>query len=61
MLALTRFSETLYLVVAKHFFYSAYKPPCLYFNGGGLQYIKGGDAPRGISNEPLKGTNLGVA
>ena len=29
--------------------------------GGGLQYIKGGDASRGISNEPLKGTNLGVA
>ena len=29
--------------------------------GGGLPYIKGGDARREISNEPLKGTNLGVA
>ena len=29
--------------------------------GGGLPYIKGGDACREISNEPLKGTNLGVA
>ena len=28
---------------------------------GGLPYIKGGDARREISNEPLKGTNLGVA
>ena len=28
---------------------------------GGLPYIKGGDACREISNEPLKGTNLGVA
>ena len=28
--------------------------------GGGLPYIKGGDAGK-ISNEPLKGTNLGVA
>ena len=26
---------------------------------GGLPYIKGGDARREISNEPLKGTNLG--
>ena len=29
--------------------------------GGGLPYIKGRDARREISNEPLKGTNLGVA
>ena len=29
--------------------------------GGGLPYIMGGDAHREISNEPLKGTNLGVA
>ena len=29
--------------------------------GGVLPYIKGGDACREISNEPLKGTNLGVA
>ena len=31
--------------------------------GGGLSYKKGGDASarREISNEPLKGTNLGVA
>ena len=30
--------------------------------GGGLPYIKkGGDARPEISNEPLKGTNLGVA
>ena len=28
---------------------------------GGLPYIKGGDARREISNEPLKGINLGVA
>ena len=28
--------------------------------GGGLPYKKGGDARREISNEPLKGTNLGV-
>ena len=28
--------------------------------GWGLPYIKGGDARREISNEPLKGTNLGV-
>ena len=28
--------------------------------GGGLPYLKGGDACREISNEPLKGTNLGV-
>ena len=28
---------------------------------GGLPYKKGGDARREISNEPLKGTNLGVA
>ena len=30
-------------------------------SGGRLPYIKGGDARREISNEPLKGTNLGVA
>ena len=29
--------------------------------GRGLPYKKGGDALREISNEPLKGTNLGVA
>ena len=29
--------------------------------GGALPYVKGGDARREISNEPLKGTNLGVA
>ena len=29
--------------------------------GGELPYKKGGDARREISNEPLKGTNLGVA
>ena len=29
--------------------------------GGGLPYIKGGDARQEISNESLKGTNLGVA
>ena len=29
--------------------------------GGGLPHKKGGDARREISNEPLKGTNLGVA
>ena len=29
--------------------------------GGELSYIKGGDARREISNEPLKGTILGVA
>ena len=29
--------------------------------GGGLPHKKGGDACREISNEPLKGTNLGVA
>ena len=28
--------------------------------GGKLPYIKGGDARRKISNEPLKGINLGV-
>ena len=28
---------------------------------GGIQYIKGKDAHREISNEPLKGTNQGVA
>ena len=28
---------------------------------GGLPYKKGGDARREISNETLKGTNLGVA
>ena len=39
----------------------------LYYNcssvwgGGGFPYKKGGDARREISNEPLKGTNLGVA
>ena len=27
---------------------------------GGLPYKKGGDARREISNEPLKGTSLGV-
>ena len=27
MLALIHFSDTFYLVVPKHFFYSAYKPP----------------------------------
>ena len=31
------------------------------WGGGGLLYIKGGDARREISNEPLKDTNLGVA
>ena len=31
------------------------------YPGKGLPYIKGGDARREISNEPLKGTNLGVA
>ena len=29
--------------------------------GEGLPYKKGGDARRQILNEPLKGTNLGVA
>ena len=29
--------------------------------GGELPYKNGGDACRGISDEPLKGTNLGVA
>ena len=29
--------------------------------GGGLPYEKGRDAHQEISNEPLKGTNLGVA
>ena len=32
-----------------------------YPGGGELPYRKGGDARREISNEPLKGTNLGVA
>ena len=33
----------------------------LHPGGGGLPYKKGGDARWEISNEPLKGTSLGVA
>ena len=35
--------------------------PVLVSWGEGIPYIKGRDAHREISNEPLKGTNLGVA
>ena len=42
-------------------FISSFACPGGASGGGGLPYIKGGDARREISNEPLKGTNLGVA
>ena len=38
-----------------------YNCSSVWWGGGGLPYKKGGDARREFSNEPLKGTNLGVA